>query len=85
MNGGLVGGARHQPVEDVELTDQMPLADAADRRVARHLARIPGAEAEQRNSSAAAGCRGRSFAARVTGTDYDDIVHRRRLAHPRFT
>ena len=41
VDRGAVGGARHQSVEHVELADQMALADAADRRVARHLAEHP--------------------------------------------
>ena len=39
-----VGGARHQAVEHVELADEMSFTDAANRRVARHLAGIFGPE-----------------------------------------
>ena len=35
---GLVDRDRHRAAERVDLLDEMPLADAADRRVARHLA-----------------------------------------------
>ena len=34
VNPGGIGGARHQPVEDVQLADKMSLADAPDRRIA---------------------------------------------------
>jgi hypothetical protein len=30
MDRSSIGGARHEPVEDVELADEMALADAAD-------------------------------------------------------
>ena len=35
MNAGRVGAARHQPAKRVDLTDELPLAEAADRRIAR--------------------------------------------------
>ena len=47
-----VGRARHQPVEHVELAHQMALADAADRRVARHLPGVLGAEGQQPDARA---------------------------------
>ena len=53
MDGGAIGGARHQAVEHVEFADQMSLADAADRRIAAHLADILGAEGDQPDARAA--------------------------------
>ena len=37
LDAGLVGGDRHRAAQRVDLLDQVALADAADRRVARHL------------------------------------------------
>jgi hypothetical protein len=36
LDAGLVGGCRHRPAQRIDLLDQMPLADAADRRIAAH-------------------------------------------------
>ena len=79
MDCGAVGGAGHQPVEHVELAHQMALADPADRRVARHLADILGAEADQADASAAARRRSRGLAAGMTAANDQDVKHRRRL------
>src|SRR4029079_11998394 len=38
MDAGLVARGGHRPAERVDLLDQMPFADSADRRVAAHLA-----------------------------------------------
>ena len=77
MDRGAVGGARHQPVEHVELAHQMTLADAADRRIARHLAEILGAEGQQADARAAARRGGRRFAPGVAGADDQYVVHAR--------
>ena len=39
LDAGLVGGERHGAAQRVDLLDQVPLADAADRGIAAHLAR----------------------------------------------
>jgi hypothetical protein len=80
-----IRGTGHQSVEYIEFTDQMPLADAADRRIARHLAGILGAKRKQADAGAAARRRSRSLAPGVTGADYQDIVHRGALAQQGFT
>jgi len=38
LNAGPIDGAAHDAVERVDLAHQVPLAEPADRRVARHLA-----------------------------------------------
>ncbi len=38
LNAGRIGGARHHPVQRINLAHQMALAQAPDRRVAGHLA-----------------------------------------------
>ena len=37
LNGRLIRGERHGAPQRIDLLDQMPLADAADRRIATHL------------------------------------------------
>ena len=75
MDRRAVGGARHQPVEHVELAHQMALADPADRRVARHLPDILGAEGQQADARAAARRRGRGFASGMAGADDENVEH----------
>ena len=66
----------HEAVKRVDLTYQMPLAEAPDRRIARH--RPDGVEAmgHQRGRRAHAGGRGRGFAAGVPAADHDHVVPR---------
>src|SRR6185369_3850981 len=68
---------RHQPVEHIEFADQVALADPADRRVARHLAGVLGAERQQPDARAAPRGRRRSFASGMAGADHQDVVHAR--------
>ncbi len=75
MDRGAVGGARHQPVEHVELAHQMALANPADRRVARHLPDILGAEGQQADARAAPGRGSRSLAAGMAGADDEHVIH----------
>ena len=84
VDRGAVGGARHQPVEHVELADQMALADPADRRVARHLPDVFGAEGQQADARAAPGRGRRSFAAGMAGADDEHVVHARPLSRSLF-
>jgi hypothetical protein len=69
MYGGAIGGARHEAVEDIELADKMAFADAANRRIARHLPEIVTAKRQQPDLGAAARRRRRSFAACVARAD----------------
>ena len=80
MDGGAVGGARHQPVENVQLAHEMAFADPADRRVARHLPDIFGAESQQADARAAAGRSGGRLAAGMAGADDQNVEHARRLS-----
>jgi hypothetical protein len=81
MDGGAVRGARHQAVENVELSDKMAFAHPANRRVARHLPGIFGAEGQQADARTTPRRCCRSLAARVTSADNQDVVHERALAH----
>ncbi len=69
----LVGGLGHRPAERIDLLDQMPFADAADRRVAAHLAE--GLEAMRQQQRGTAHARGgqRRFGAGMAAADDDDV------------
>ena len=65
---------RHGAAERIDLAHQMALADAADRRVAAHLADRFDAVAEQQGTRAAARSGKRGFGAGVAATDHDHVV-----------
>ena len=75
VNRRPVGRARHQAVEHIELPDQMPLADAADRRVAGHLAGVFGTEGQQADTGATARGGRRRFTTGVAGANHEHIEH----------
>ena len=80
LDPGLVGGARHHPVERVDLAHEMPLAEAADRRVAGHFADGRETMGHQRRRGARARRGGRRFAARVAAADDDDVKSHERAS-----
>jgi hypothetical protein len=80
-----VSGPRHQSIEDVELANKVPLSDAADRGVARHLAYVLCSKGEQANTRTAPGRGSRGFASGMAGTDHQNVVHGRRLHDRCFT
>src|SRR6266436_10169081 len=74
LDAGTVDGPSHDPVERVDLTHEMALGKAADRRIARHLAnRLDPVGQEQRTRAEARRSR-RRLAAGMAATDDDDIV-----------
>ena len=75
-----VGEAPHQAAERVDLPDELPLREAADRRVARHPRDRREISGEERGRPTHAGRRVGRFAAGVTGA-HDDHVERRRAVH----
>ncbi len=84
LNAGAVRGLRHQTAERIDLFDEMPLADAADRRVATHLPERLDIVREQQRATAAPRGRKRRFGAGMPAADHDDVVlflikHRRLL------
>jgi hypothetical protein len=85
MNRSAIRRSRHQPVEDVELANEMALANSAKRRIARHLARIFGAEGEQADARAAASRRSSCLASGMAGADHQNVVHAQALADQGFT
>jgi hypothetical protein len=85
MDCRAIGGARHQTIENVQLADQVTLADAADRRVAGHLPDVFAPKRDQSDAGAAPSRGGRGFTAGVAGPDDKNIVHGPSLADPCFT
>ncbi len=73
LDAGRIGGARHHPVQRVDLAHQMALAQAADGRIAGHLADRRETVGHQRGSRAAARGRGRGFASRMPAADDNDV------------
>ncbi len=82
LDAGAVGGAAHHPVERVDLPDQMPLGQAADRRIARHFADGFDFMGEQQGAGAQARGRRRRLAAGVPAADNHHVesIHGANLA-----
>jgi hypothetical protein len=73
LDAAFVGGRRHGAAEGVHFLDQMPLADAADGRVAAHLAEGFDVVGEQQGG-APGPCRGqRGFGAGMAAADNDHV------------
>ena len=68
-----IGQPSHQPVQRIDLTHQMPLAQPTDSRVAAHLADGFQLLGQQQGAGASARRRSRSFAAGVAAADHDDV------------
>jgi len=79
VDRGPICRARHQPFEDVELANQMAFADTANRRVAGHLPDVLSPKGDEADLGTPARGRGRRFAARVSPTDDQNVIHGRRL------
>ena len=73
LNPRLVTGARHYPVERVNLPDDVALTQTTDRRIARHLADAVEPLGNQRRAGAAAPSCGGSLRASMAATDDDDV------------
>jgi hypothetical protein len=85
VDGGPVGGQCHQPVEYVELAHEVAFANAANRRIARHLSNVLGAERQQADARATPGRGSRSLAPGMAGPDHQNVVHGCALVDPCFT
>jgi hypothetical protein len=75
MNGCAVGSAPHEPVKYVKLANQGALADAANGRVARHLARVFGPKGKETNAGPATRRRRRGLAPGMAGANHQNVVH----------
>ena len=65
--------AAHQPIQRIDLADQMALAETADRGIAGHRTDGRKAMGHQRRRRAHAAGRARGFAAGVASADDDDV------------
>ncbi len=73
LDAGLVGGECHGAAQGVDLPHEVPLADAADRGIARHLAQRLEGMGEQARAGAGPGRRERRLRAGVTAANDDDV------------
>ena len=73
LDAGGIGNAAHQPIQRVDLADQMALAEPPDRGIAGHRPDGRKPMCYQRRPGAHARGRARGFAAGVTSAD-DDYV-----------
>ena len=67
--------AGHLPVQGIDLFDEVPLAQAAYRRIARHKGNPVEIHGQKKGLCAHAARCERCFTARVSRTDYDNIKH----------
>ena len=73
LDAGLVRRERHGAAQRIDLLDQMALADAADGRVAAHLAERLDVVGEQQRAPPHAGGRERGLGAGVAAADHDHV------------
>ena len=73
LDAGLVGGDRHRAAQRVDLLDEVPLADAADRRVARHLPERLDVVRQQQRAPAHARAGERGLGAGMAAADDDHV------------
>ena len=69
----LIGGRGHCPAQGIHFLDQVALANAADRWIARHLTQCLDVVCQQKGFRARAGCSQAGFSTCVAAT-YDDDV-----------
>ena len=73
LDPGLVGGHGHRPAQGIHLLDQVALADAADRRVAAHLAERLDVVGQQQRLAAHARRGQGSLGPGMAAADHDDV------------
>jgi len=73
LDAGLVGGDGHRAAHGIDFLDQVALADAADGRIARHLAQCLDIMREQKRLLPHAGGSEGRLGTGVTTTDNDDV------------
>ena len=73
LDAALVGGDGHGAAERIDFLDQVPLADAADRRVAAHLPQRLDVVGQQQRLAAHARGRQGGLGAGVAAADDDDV------------
>ncbi|BCI71641.1 hypothetical protein SPKIRA_24710 [Sphingomonas paucimobilis] len=75
MDRTLIRRATDQPVKGVDLADDMPLPQSADRRIAGHGAQAMTIEGQKGRVRTPARSRRSGLGSRVTTTDHYDIKH----------
>jgi hypothetical protein len=81
LDAGAVDGAAHDAVQRVDLAHQVAFGEAADRRVARHLADRRAGMRQQRGAGADPR-RGRGgLAAGMPAADHDDVIAQGAVSH----
>ena len=73
LDAGAISRERHRTAERVDFLDQMAFADAADRRIAAHLAERLDVMREQQRAGAHARGRQCRFGAGVSAADHDHV------------
>ena len=68
-----IGGAGDDPVEGIDLADQVALAQPPDRRIAAHRADCIEIEADQRDVRAHPRADGRGFHPGMAPADHNDV------------
>jgi len=75
VNCGAIRRSRHQSAQRIDLANQMSLAYAANRRVARHSPNVRTTERRKPDSDASPCRRRSSFNASVAGTNDKNVEH----------
>jgi hypothetical protein len=73
LDSGFVGRDRHRPAQGIHLAHQMAFANAADGRIAGHLAEGLDGVREQKRARARPGRRERRLGAGMPATDHDHL------------
>lgn len=68
-----IGSARDQAIEGVDFTNQMALAQSANRRIATHRPNSRRVERHERSARTHSRCDSGSFYPGVSATNYDNI------------
>ena len=83
LDPGAVDRPAHDAVERIDLAHQMPLAEPADRRVARHLPNRRPLVRQQQRARPDPSRRRRRLAPGMPAADHDDVIRRESLVHGR--
>ena len=78
MDCGPVGSARQDPAKRIDFTNEMTLADPANRWITGHAPHIGAIEAKQRHARSAPRGGTGGLGPRVARSNHDDVVHCRR-------
>ena len=81
LDAGFVRGGRHRAAQRIDLLDQVAFADAADRRVARHLPQRFDVVRQQQRRAAHARAGQRRLGAGMAAADDDYIIFFNGLGH----